>query len=160
VTYEPQVVERPGPRDVGQVGLRQGGLEVDVPHGRRLDRVGVAPLEQVEERQLREVAAAIVDRRVALGPVDRQADPPEQRLERLLVLRGDPVTQLDEALAPHDARRGRLALLIGERARLEREPRLVRQKCDGSVLGSTARKRGIRQQHRRPGPADNPPCAG
>jgi hypothetical protein len=55
--------------------LRLGhrGLEVHVPHGGRLDVVHQALVHQIEEAQLGNVAAVVVDGGVLLGPVDGQA---------------------------------------------------------------------------------------
>src|SRR5207249_618454 len=83
---EDEVVERAGHRAVLDLRLRDGGLEVDVPHRRRLDAVDVSLFEEITERQLREVTAARVDRRVLLAPVDGEPDATPERLERLLVL--------------------------------------------------------------------------
>src|SRR5581483_751278 len=62
-------------------------------------------LEEIAEARLREPAAAGVDRRVLLPPIDREPDPPPEGLERLLVLARDLETELDEVPARDDARR-------------------------------------------------------
>jgi hypothetical protein len=84
--------------------LCDGGLEVDVPHGRRPGLVGHALLEQIEKRALRDPATVIVDGGVRLPPVDAQPEPTKQPLERQLVLVGQRLTELDEVLARHQAR--------------------------------------------------------
>src|SRR5262249_55667827 len=93
---EPDVMEGAARRPVLDLRLRHRGLEVDVPHRRRLDAVDVPLLPQVAEAQLCEMPAAGVDRGVLLPPVDRQPDPAPQRLEDLLVLAREPEAQLDE----------------------------------------------------------------
>jgi hypothetical protein len=121
---ERDVVERAARRAVFDLRLRDGGLEVDVPHRRRLDAVDVPLREEVEEARLRKVTAAVVDGRVLLLPVHREADAPPERLERLLVLARDPEAELDEVRPRHDARR---LLLLRSVRRLEPEVRIVRR---------------------------------
>jgi len=84
---EGEAVERAVRRAVLDLGLRDRGLEVDVPHGGRLQAVDVALRVQVAEGELGQVPAARVDGRVLLAPVDREADPPPEGLEGLLVSR-------------------------------------------------------------------------
>ena len=69
-----------------QLGLGHRGLEVDVPEGRRLGRVGLAAGQHPQEAPLRRPLGACPDGRVVLRPVNRQPQPPPDRLERLLVL--------------------------------------------------------------------------
>ena len=87
------------------LGLRHGGLEVDVPHRGRLDRVDVALGPEVEERELGHVAAAGVDGRVLLVPVDRKPEATPELLERRLVPAGEVEAELDEAVARDGPRR-------------------------------------------------------
>ena len=120
---ELEVVIRAGSLLVGDLGLRNRRLEVDVPHGRRFELIRALLLEEIEERELREVPAAIIDGRVGLRPVDRQREAAEEAFEDLLILPGHDVTELDEVLTGDEARLLALALLVG--GRLEGEPRLV-----------------------------------
>src|SRR5206468_3858745 len=119
---EGQMMERAVDLPVLGLRLRDRGLEVDVPHRRGLDAVDVALLVEVAEAQLRQVAAARVDGRVLLCPVDRETDPPPEGLERLLVLTRDLEAELDEVPPRDDA--GRLLQTCAAR-RLEAKPRLV-----------------------------------
>ena len=124
---EADLVERAFHRPVLDLRLRHRGAEVHVPHGRRLERVDLALLQQVEEALLRDAAAMVGDRRVFEAPVDRQAEPLEQRLERLLVLAGQFEAQLDEVRARDLARRLlalRVVRLLELQAGLVRHARL------------------------------------
>src|SRR5438093_552714 len=76
-----------------------GGAVVDVPQRGRLGLVGIAPRQVAEEGALGHAAAAVVDGRVGVVPVDRQAQVAEEGLEGLLVLGGEAMAQLDEAQA-------------------------------------------------------------
>jgi hypothetical protein len=106
---EPDVVEEPGPIPVHDLRLGHRRLEVHVPHrGRRL-LVDEALLDEVEERELGDATAVLVDGRVLAGPVEREAEPPPEALERLLVLGGHERAGLDEA-PPRDQLRLRLPL--------------------------------------------------
>ncbi len=96
---EGEAVERAVRRAVLDLGLRDRGLEVDVPHGGRLEAVDVALRVEVAEGELCQVPAARVDGRVLLAPVDREADPPPEGLEGLLVLARDAQTEVDEVPA-------------------------------------------------------------
>ena len=102
---EGDVVECAAGRTILDFGLRDGGLEVDVPHRGRLDAVDVPLLPQVAEARLRDVTAALVDRRVLLVPVDREPDAAPQRLEGLLVATGEFEAGADEVGAREQARR-------------------------------------------------------
>jgi hypothetical protein len=113
-------VERAARRTVLHLGLRHRGLEVHVPHGGRLDAVDVALLPEIAKAQLGEVPAALVDGRVFLAPVDRETDPSPERPEGLLVLVGEPQTELDEIRTRHYARR---SLRLRRRRELEPQPR-------------------------------------
>ena len=84
-----------------ELGLRHGGPEVDVPECRRLELIGVAALQQPQERELRDALRPAVDGRVGHRPVDRQAEMPPQVLEDLLVLGRELDAQLDEVRPRH-----------------------------------------------------------
>ena len=105
-----------------QLGLGHRGLEVDVPEGRAprpsrpRRRASMRRKPRCDARR-----AACVDGRVVLGPVDRQAQPPPHRLERLLVLGDQPLAQLHEVGARHGDRL--LALAPGRRRPEARSPR-------------------------------------
>ena len=104
-----------------ELGLRDRGLEIDVPERRCLHLIREAALQQVEKRELRDALRAPADRRVGHRPVDRQPQGLPELLEGLLVFRRQPRTELDEVRARHRHRRlGRL------RRRLER--RIVGQR--------------------------------
>ena len=47
---ESERVERPGAFPVRQLGLGDGGAEVDVPQRRGFGGIGLAPAQEVEER--------------------------------------------------------------------------------------------------------------
>ncbi len=98
---ETQIVEQTLPRTVLDLGLGDRGLEVDVPHGRRLDVVDLALGHEVEKAPLRDAPAVVVDRGVLLRPVDRQPEVAPQVLESLFVLGRDDAAGLDE-VAPGD----------------------------------------------------------
>ena len=106
-----------------ELGLGDGGLEVDVPERGRLRPVGLASCQVAEERTLGHAAGVVADRRVVLSPVDREPEVAPDLLERLLVLLHQPLAQLDE-VGP----RGRDRLLGRLAGRLER--RVV---CEGRV---------------------------
>ena len=76
-------------------------LVVDVPHGRGLRRVGLAPGQVVQEHALADPAGGVADGGVGAAPVDRQPDAAPQVLEGLLVLRGQLVAQGDEVGPAH-----------------------------------------------------------
>jgi hypothetical protein len=99
-------------RSVLDLRLRDRGLEIDVPHRRGLERVHVAFSMKIDERQLREAPAAVVDRRVGLRPVDAEAEAAEERLEGPLVLSRHAMTERDERRARHDRRRLLLSLFV------------------------------------------------
>ena len=79
-----------------ELGLGDGGLEGDVPQRRRLDLVRLTGVQVVEERQLADAPAVVVDRLVGAGPVDRQPEATEQPLEGLLILDRELDAQFDE----------------------------------------------------------------
>jgi hypothetical protein len=92
-----------------QLGLRDRGLERDVPEGRRLLEVGLAPGEVAQESALTGQLRLGTDGRVVLVPVDREAEGAPQRLEDLLVLLDQLLAELDE-VGPADRH---LALGVG-----------------------------------------------
>ena len=92
-----------------ELGLGHGGLEGDVPEGRRLLEVGLAAGEVAQERSLADRLGLLADGRVVLLPVHREAQRAPQLLEDLLVL-------LDELLAQGDeVRSADRDLLLGVR---------------------------------------------
>jgi len=93
---ERDLVVRRRPVAVLHLGLGDRGLVRRVPQGRRVLAVGLAPGEVPQERLLADRLGPVADRRVLEGPVDRQADEPEELLEHLLVLGGEDVAELDE----------------------------------------------------------------
>jgi len=121
---EGDVVEGAAHGTILHLRLGDGGLEVDVPHGGRLEAVDVALPEEIVEAQLGEAAGPSVDGRILLPPVDREPEPAPEPLEGLFVLVRDPLAELDEVRARDDARR---LLQAGGRRGIEHEPRLVRR---------------------------------
>ncbi len=93
---EPDAVVRAGTFAVLELGLRDRGLEVDVPESRGLRQVRVAVAQQAQERALRRAAGLRADRRVRLAPVDREADPGPQLEVGLLELLGELGAERDE----------------------------------------------------------------
>ena len=83
---ERERVIRAGPLFVFEFGLRDRGAEGDVPEARRFGLVRLAAGEVAQERALRHALAVVVDGGVAVRPVDREAEAPEECFERLLVL--------------------------------------------------------------------------
>ncbi len=79
-----------------ELRLRHGRAEVDVPECWRLELVGRVALQHPQERSLRHSLGPTIDRRVGHRPVHRQAEMPPQVFERLFVLGGEPIAQLDE----------------------------------------------------------------
>ena len=114
-----------------ELGLRDGGAEIDVPERRRLELIREPALEEAQERQLRHALRPSVDRRVGHRPVDRQPEVAPQMLEDLLVLRRQPGAQLDEVRA-----RDRDRLLAGLLRRDER--RVVTAATDRSARRSSS----------------------
>src|SRR6266545_4885747 len=104
-----------------QLGLRDRGLERDVPQRGRLGEVRLTAGEVAQEAALRGAPRVLGDRRVEVRPVDAQADPAPHRLERLLVDVGQLAAQLDEVL-PADR-----DLLLRVRLLRRRERGVVRQ---------------------------------
>ena len=94
-----------------ELGLGHRSLEIDVPENGCLLRVSLAPLEIVEESLLRGLSAEVVDGRVSLGPIHREAKGAPDVLEDLFVLVREDVAQLDE-VATADVE-WRIAGLIG-----------------------------------------------
>ena len=93
---EADTVHRAGALAVLELGLRDRGLEVDVPERGRLQLVGLPSLQQPQERTLRDALCHRPDRRVGHRPVDGQAERPPQLFEGALVRLGQPQAQLDE----------------------------------------------------------------
>ena len=79
-----------------ELGLGDGGLEGDVPQGRRLGEVRLAAGVVAQERALADRARVVADRGVGRVPLDREAELAPQRLEGLLVLDDELLAQLDE----------------------------------------------------------------
>ena len=73
LTDEAQLVVRARLLAILELGLGDGGAEVDVPQRRRLELVGAILAQQVEEGELRHALRGAADRRVGHRPVDRQA---------------------------------------------------------------------------------------
>ena len=92
-----------------ELGLRDGGLEGDVPQGRCLGLIGLASVEIAQERKLAHALGVHSDRLIRLRPVNRQAHAPPEVLEDDLVLQGELLAELDEVLSGT----GDLALGIG-----------------------------------------------
>jgi hypothetical protein len=99
-------VERTRLLTIFELGLGHGGTERHVPQRGGLSGVGLATGQVAQKRALRHRSRRVADRGVERGPVDRQADPAPDLLERLFVVLGEPVAQLHE-VAPGD---GKLAL--------------------------------------------------
>ena len=76
-----------------ELGLGDGGLEGDVPQRRRLDLVRLTGVQVVEERQLADAPAVVVDRPVGAGPVDRQ---PKRKPSKAFILDRELDAQFDE----------------------------------------------------------------
>ena len=104
-----------------ELGLRDGGLEGDVPQPRGLGLVGLAAGEVAQEGLLGRGPRVVVDGAVGDRPVVAVADAAEEGLEGLLVLDGQLVAQLDEVLPRDGQLVGRLgALRVTAERRLER----------------------------------------
>jgi hypothetical protein len=108
---EPQPVIRARLLAILELGLGDRGAEVDVPQRRRFELVDDAACQQPQERGLRDLLRAPVDRGVGTGPVHREAEVLPQVLERLLVFSRQPIAQLDEVRAGDGDRL--LARLLG-----------------------------------------------
>src|SRR5919106_671421 len=70
--------------------------EVHIPHSRCFPQLGLALVNEIQERSLADAPAAFVDGRITLVPVDRQREQLEGGLELLLVLLHDLIAHLDE----------------------------------------------------------------
>jgi hypothetical protein len=90
-----------GDLPVDDLGLRDRGLEVDIPHRRGVGRVREPAREQPQEPSLRGPARHLADRGVRARPIDREPQQPEQRFEGLLVLGGQALAELDEVRTAH-----------------------------------------------------------
>ncbi len=86
----------PGAFPLHQLGLGDGGPEIDVPQRRRFGRIGLAPTQEAQEGLLGGAAGLFSDRRVERAPIDREPEVPEHLLEGPLVLGCEPFAQLDE----------------------------------------------------------------
>ena len=106
---ESDPVVRAGPFPVLEFGLGNGRAEGDIPQSGRFGLVRLSARQVAQERALGHGAGALVDGLIRVVPVDRQAQPPPEVLERLLVLLGEALAQLHE-IAPGD---GRLVLAAG-----------------------------------------------
>ena len=82
-----------------QLRLGHGRAETDIPQGGGLGLVGHAALQQAQERELGDALSTLADGGVGHRPVHRQAQPPPQPLEGLLVLGGQLFAQLDKVAA-------------------------------------------------------------
>ena len=96
---EAEIVEEALPGPVLDLGLGDSGLEVDVPHIGRLEVIDLSLFHQIEEAELRDLPAVVVDGRVLLGPIEGQSEVAPQVFERLLVLGRDQPARLDEVAA-------------------------------------------------------------
>ena len=92
-------VVRPGLLAVLKLSLSNSGAERDVPQRRSEVLIRLAPLEVVQERQLRGEQCFLADCAVGLRPVHRQAEGAPEVFKLLLVLNGQPLTQLNEVSA-------------------------------------------------------------
>ncbi len=117
-TGERDLVVGGRPLAVFHLGLGDGGAEVDVPHRRRFLAVGLAAGDVAQEGALAGPARALVDRGVLQRPVDRQAEPAQQRLEDLLVGLDELVAQLEE-VGPGDGDRPVVLRRVAAERRLE-----------------------------------------
>jgi hypothetical protein len=102
---ELDVIESAGAVAILNLGLGNRRLKVDIPHCGRGDRENVALVKKIEEGELCDGAAVIVDGGVFLIPIHRQADPAPQFFEDLLILLCNATTGLDEVRARDDPRR-------------------------------------------------------
>ena len=116
---EPDPVVEAGLLLVGELGLCDRGLEVDVPQRRGLVAVGLTTGQQPQEATLGGAPRRLADRRVVLGPVDRGAQLAEEVLEGLLVLGDEDAAQLDEVRAGDVDRPGVLVPFVLEGRRDE-----------------------------------------
>ena len=94
---EPEPVVGAGPLAVLQLGLGDGGAEVDVPEGGggRVDRPGPAG-QQAQEAPLGHPLGPVRHGGVGVGPVHREAEHAPELLEDLLVLLGELVAERHE----------------------------------------------------------------
>ena len=79
-----------------QLGLGDGGVEVDLPQGGGVGLVGQALGQQAQERPLGGPPGLLADGGIGQRPVDRQPQPAEDGLEGLLVLHGELAAELHE----------------------------------------------------------------
>ena len=112
---ESDAMVRAGLLAIFELRLRHRRAEVDVPQGRRFELVGEVAPQQPKKRQLRHPLRAPVDGGVGHRPVHRQSEISPEVFEDLLVLGGQPRTQLDKVRARH--RDGVLPRLVRGRER-------------------------------------------
>ena len=122
------------PLAVLHLGLGDGGAEVDVPHRRRFLAVRLAAGDVAQERALAGAARALVDGGVLQRPVDRQAEPAQQRLEDLLVGLDEFVAQLEEVRPGDGDRPVVLRRLTAERRLEALDVGLARVAADAVVV--------------------------
>ena len=84
-----------------QFGLRNRGLERDVPQARGGGLVGLAALNVAQERGLRNLLRLGSDGLISLLPIHGKAQVAPQRLELFFVFRGQLPAQLNK-VAPRD----------------------------------------------------------
>ena len=147
---ELEVVEGAGDRPVFGLRLGDRGLEVRVPHGRRLGAVELALLEEVAEGELRDAPAVVVDGLILEAPVDGDAEPMPELLVGPLVLAGHFEARLDEVRARDAARR--LLAVPGARG-LEAQAGLVGRARDRSARGSSSARAARWGGRCRPSPS-------
>ena len=94
-----QVVIGAGAFFVDDFGLGDGGLEIDVPHDGAFGVVDLVFFEEVEEAELADAAAVLVDGGVFLVPVVGEAEAGPEALEGVFVFPGDDLAELDEVAA-------------------------------------------------------------
>jgi hypothetical protein len=111
-----------------ELGLGDGGAEVDVPQRRGEGLVRLTALEVAQESELAGPDRVVRDRAVGLGPVDAEAELTEELLERHFVLHGERLAQLDEVAAAHRNLVGGAARLVVAPLVGRREVGVVRQR--------------------------------
>ena len=81
------------------LGLRDGGLEVDLPHRGGRAGVRLTPDEVAQKAALRDAPAMVINRGVGEAPVDRKAHLAPLPLEIVLEFAGQALAELDEIAA-------------------------------------------------------------
>ena len=84
-----------------ELGLRDRGAKIDVPQRRRVELIRAAAPQQPQKRELRDPPRLAADRRVGHRPVDRKTEIAPQPLERLFVLPGQRLAELDKIRPRH-----------------------------------------------------------